>query len=51
MLPKGGGAGKIDINDKILLEYYRLKKDFEGSIELESTGWWLYSYFGGSWAP
>lgn len=37
MLPKGGGAGKIDIDDKVLLEYYRLEKDYEGSIELEST--------------
>lgn len=37
MLPKGGGAGKIDIDDKVLLEYYRLEKDYEGPIELEST--------------
>lgn len=37
MLPKGGGAGRIDIDDKVLLEYYRLEKDYEGSIELEST--------------
>lgn len=37
MLPKGGGGGKIDIDDKVLLEYYRLEKDFEGPIELEST--------------
>ena len=37
MLPKGGGAGKVDIDDKVLLEYYRLEKDFEGPIELEST--------------
>lgn len=37
MLPKGGGAGRIDIDDKVLLEYYRLEKDFEGPIELEST--------------
>ena len=27
MLPKGGGAGKIDIDDKVLLEYYRLEKE------------------------
>jgi len=37
MLPKGGGSGRIDIDDKVLLEYYRLEKDYEGLIELEST--------------
>ena len=37
MLPKGGGRERIDINDKILLEYYKLEKEFEGSIELESS--------------
>ncbi len=36
MLPKGGGS-RVDIDDKVLLEYYRLEKDFEGSIELQST--------------
>lgn len=33
-LPKGGGA-KVDVDDKILLEYYKLEKEFEGNIELE----------------
>lgn len=28
MLPKGGGAGRIDIDDKVLLEYYRLENDY-----------------------
>lgn len=37
MLPKGTGSSKIDIDDKILLEYYKLEKSFEGSIELEGT--------------
>lgn len=37
MLPKGDGPGKIDIDDKVLLQYYRLEKDFEGSIDLEET--------------
>lgn len=37
MLPKGYGGEKINIDDKILLEYYKLEKDFEGPVELEST--------------
>ena len=37
MLPKGHGGEKINIDDKVLLEYYKLEKDFEGPIELEST--------------
>ena len=36
MLPKGD-MEKIYIDDKVLLEYYRLEKDFEGNIELEGT--------------
>lgn len=36
MLPKGSKE-KVDIDDKVMLEYYRLEKDFEGSIELEGT--------------
>ena len=35
-LPKGGNE-VINVDDKVLLEYYRLEKDFEGSIELEPT--------------
>lgn len=27
----------MDVDDKVLLEYYRLEKDFEGSIELEPS--------------
>lgn len=34
-LPKGIGPVRVDIDDKIFLEYYRLEKAFEGSIELE----------------
>lgn len=37
MLPKGPGTEKIDIDDKVLLEYYKLVKDYDGAIELEST--------------
>ena len=37
MLPKGHGGEKINIDDKVLLEYYKLVKDFEGPIELESA--------------
>lgn len=37
MLPKGDGE-KVNVDDKVLLEYYRLEKGYEGSIELESTG-------------
>ena len=36
MLPKGHGGEKINIDDKVLLEYYKLEKDFEGPIELEA---------------
>jgi len=36
MLPKGSGD-KVFVDDKVMLEYYRLEKDFEGSIGLEST--------------
>lgn len=36
MLPKGG-TEKIYIDDKVLLEYYKLEKDFDGSIQLEAT--------------
>ena len=35
-LPKGAGE-KVDVDDKVLLEYYRLEKNFEGNIELEPT--------------
>lgn len=35
-LPKGQGVS-IDVDDKVLLEYYRLEKDFEGGIELNPT--------------
>ncbi len=36
MLPKGG-IDKVVVDDKVLLEYYRLEKDFEGEIKLESS--------------
>ena len=36
MLPKGG-RDKVYVDDKVLLEYYPLEKDFEGGIQLEST--------------
>ena len=36
MLPKGSSE-KVYIDDKVLLEYYKLEKDFEGSIKLEPT--------------
>lgn len=36
MLPKGGSE-KVFIDDKVLLEYYKLEKDFDGSIQLEPT--------------
>lgn len=34
MLPKGG-IDKVYVDDKVLLEYYRLEKNFEGNIGLE----------------
>ena len=36
MLPKGDRE-KVYVDDKVLLEYYRLEKDFEGNINLEGT--------------
>ena len=36
MLPKGD-IDKVYVDDKVLLEYYRLEKDFEGNISLEGT--------------
>lgn len=36
MLPKGQGEQE-SVDGKVLLEYYRLEKDFEGGIMLEST--------------
>ena len=33
-LPKGS-TERVNVDDKVLLEYYRLEKDFEGSIDLE----------------
>ena len=35
-LPKGS-MERVNVDDKVLLEYYRLEKDFEGSIDLEPT--------------
>lgn len=35
-LPKAG-TERINLDDKILLEYYRLEKDYEGSIVLEGS--------------
>ena len=36
MLPKGDKE-QVFVDDKVLLEYYRLEKDFEGGIELQPT--------------
>ena len=36
MLPKGQ-TDTVDIDDKVLLEYYKLEKDFDGEIRLEPT--------------
>lgn len=36
MFPKGGSE-TVYIDDKVLLEYYKLEKDFDGSIKLEPT--------------
>ena len=32
-----GQVSKVDVDDKVLLDYYRIEKDFEGNIELEET--------------
>lgn len=36
MLPKGS-AEPVYVDDKVLLEYYKLQKDFEGAIGLQAT--------------
>ena len=36
MLPKGSRE-RVDIDDKVLLEYYKLEKDYEGGIEVEAS--------------
>ena len=36
MLPRGDSE-KVYIDDKVLLEYYKLEKDFDGSIKLEPS--------------
>lgn len=36
MLPKGS-VEPVYVDDKVLLEYYKLQKDFEGAIELQAT--------------
>jgi len=36
MLPKGS-SDQVYVDDKVLLEYYKLQKDFEGAIELQAT--------------
>lgn len=36
ILPKGS-AEYVYVDDKVLLEYYKLQKDFEGAIELQAT--------------
>lgn len=35
-LPKQG-TERVNVDDKVLLEYYRLEKEFDGAIELESA--------------
>ena len=35
-LPKGANE-TVDVSDKIILEYYKLEKSFEGSVVLEAT--------------
>ena len=37
MLPRDIVTEKVDLDDKIMLEYYKLEKEFEGSIDLQGT--------------
>lgn len=37
MMLQKGSSEKVYIDDKVLLEYYKLEKDFDGSIQLEPT--------------
>ncbi|HFI0254928.1 TPA: type I restriction endonuclease subunit R [Streptococcus suis] len=42
LLPKEG-AGFVDIEDKVRLDYYKLQQDFEGAIKLVSEGVPIYT--------
>jgi type I restriction enzyme R subunit len=37
-LPRKPGASRVEFNDELALQYYRLEKSGEGSIELEGSG-------------
>jgi type I restriction enzyme R subunit len=45
-LPKDD-AEKVDISDKVILEYYKLSKTFEGSVVMESTDDYIPNIKGG----
>lgn len=45
-LPKGENE-KVDISDKVILEYYKLSKTFEGSIAMETTEGYVANIKGG----
>jgi len=45
-LPKGGNK-KVDISDKVILEYYKLSKTFEGSIAMETSEGYVANIKGG----
>ncbi len=47
LLPKGPKE-KIELDDKLLLEYYKIEKSFEGDIELEKTEGMVSAIKGGS---
>lgn len=47
ILPKGD-IGKIELDDKLVLEYYKIEKSFTGSIELEKTEGMVSAIKGGS---
>jgi len=44
-LPKGSSE-QVDVDDKILLEYYKLEKDFQGAIQLEPSEQGFHSITG-----
>ncbi|GFP77445.1 type I restriction endonuclease subunit R [Clostridium fungisolvens] len=46
-LPPSGEDGPVEISDKIMLEYYKLSKTFDGSIAMESTDDYLPNIKGG----
>ncbi len=46
-LPHNSNNGKVDLSDKLILEYYKLDKTFEGNISLEKSEGYVANIKGG----